>query len=116
VDGPASADFSMVQDETFEATLLVGGKGVRALVVDAARFSWDLGRFVDAADAVPDRSSVPIAIQRSGSYRLLQSDDLRSWRPALEGYYPEGIHRIRIEAEGPTSRFYQLAPSATPVW
>lgn len=115
IEGLATGDFVLTQDESFEAKVVQGGQEARALIVDAARFSLGWGRFVDSAEAGQDTPSVVLPVHREGSYRLLHSDDLHSWQPALEGYFPEGIHRILIESEGPRSRFYQLSPSARPV-
>ena len=110
VDGLATGEFIVNQDDSFEAKVVSGGENGRSLVVEPARFSLGWGRFVDAMEAIPVEPSVAVPVQRVGSYRLMQSEDLRSWQPVLEGYFHEGIHRIRIESEGPQTRFYQIVP------
>jgi hypothetical protein len=114
IGGPATGEFVLNQDVSFEAKVVRGGEKDRSLLVEPVRFSLGWGRFVDTTEAVSLEPSVAVSVQRVGSYRLMQSEDLRSWQPALEGYFSEGVHRIRIESEGPQSRFYQVVPVVRP--
>jgi hypothetical protein len=114
IGGPANGEFILNQDVSFEAKVVRGGEKDRTLLVEPVRFSLGWGRFVDAMEGVSLEPSVAVPVERVGSYRLMQSEDLRSWQSALEGYFSEGVHRIRIESEGPQSRFYQVLPSARP--
>jgi hypothetical protein len=102
---------SFGQDASFEGTLLTDANRIHSLLIQPAQMGLGWGGFGAGSTRDASDRGVPIRIPESGAYRLMQSEDLRSWSRVLEGYFPGDECLIRIESDGPRLQFYQLVPA-----